>query len=58
MKPDADIPRETVWYNNMPGLYLFNGTFAGVFGRLGPKPIISQPNGDLTSATVWVDCDL
>lgn len=55
---DADIPRETVSYNNMPGLYAFNGTFAGVFARLGPKPIISQPMGDLTSAVLWVDCDL
>lgn len=55
---DASISRETVHYNNMPGLYSFNGTFAGVFARLGPKPIISQPMGDLTSPVIWVDCDL
>ena len=55
---DADIPRETAFYNNMPGLYSFNGRFGGVFARLGPKPIISQPMGDLTSAVIWVDCDL
>ncbi len=55
---DGAISRETVRYNNMPGLYSFNGTFAGVFARLGPKPIISQPMGDLTSPVIWVDCDL
>ena len=55
---DADIPREYVRFNNMPGLYTFNGKFGGVFSRLGPKPIISQPMGDLTSAVIWVDCDL
>lgn len=55
---DRDISRDTVFYNNMPGLYTFNGRFAGVFARLGPKPIISQPMGDLTSPVIWVDCDL
>ena len=55
---DVDIPRATVCYNNMPGLYSFNGQFGGVFARLGPAAIISQPMGDLTSAVVWVDCDL
>ena len=55
---DEDIPRQTVFYNNMPGLYSFNGKFGGVFARLGPEPIISQPMGDLTSAVIWVDCDL
>lgn len=55
---DNAISRDTVFYNNMPGLYSFNGTFGGVFARLGPKPIISQPMGDLTSPVVWVDCDL
>ena len=55
---DADISRATVRYNNMPGLYSFNGKFGGVFARLGPKPIISQPMGDLTSAVIWVDCEL
>ncbi len=55
---DNAISRKTVFYNNMPGLYTFNGRFAGVFARLGPKPIISQPMGDLTSPVIWVDCDL
>ena len=55
---DADISRKTVRYKNMPGLYSFNGKFGGVFARLGPKPIISQPMGDLTSAVIWVDCSL
>ena len=55
---DADIPRACVSYNNMPGLYSFNSKFGGVFARLGPKPIISQPMGDLTSAVIWVDCEM
>ncbi len=55
---DEQITHDVEAYNNMNGLYLFNGKFSGVFSRLGPKPIISEPMGDLTSATVWVDCNL
>ena len=55
---DADISRAYVSYNNMPGLYSFNGKFGGVFARLGPKPIIGQPMGDLTSAVIRVDCEM
>lgn len=54
---DEEVPRASEWYNNLNGLYVFNGTFAGVFSRLGPQPIISEPLGDLTSATMWVDCE-
>lgn len=66
IKPDADLlgrptpsgPCETVPMNNMSGLYLFNGRFAGVFCRMGEKPIISEGAGSRFScATVWVDCD-
>jgi len=57
-REDAEVPQEIEAYNNLNGLYLFNGTFAGVFSRLGPEPIISEPMGDLTSATIWVDCDV
>lgn len=56
-REDDDVPLSIEPYNNLNGLYLFNGRFAGVFSRLGPKPIISEPMGDLTSATMWVDCD-
>ncbi len=55
---EKDIPRDYAYYNNMPGLYAFNGKFGGVFARLGPNAIISQPEGDLTSAVMWVDCNL
>ncbi len=59
LERDAEqVPRDTALYKNLSGLYCFNGTFAGVFSRLGPLPIIANPMGDLTSATVWVDCDL
>ena len=57
-RDDKDIPRAYALYHNMPGLYTFNGKFAGVFARLGPNTIISQPQGDLTSSVLWVDCDL
>ena len=41
-------------YNNLNGLYLFNGQFAGVFSRLGPHHIITKPMGAITCATIWV----
>lgn len=44
------------WYNNLNGLYLYNGTFMGVFSRLGPLPTISKDMKGITSATIWVDC--
>lgn len=55
---DADVPRAAEGYNNLNGLYLYNGRFAGVFSRLGPKPVISDVMDDCTCATMWVDCDL
>lgn len=41
-------------YNNLNGLYLFNGQFVGVFSRLGPHHIITKPMGAITCATIWV----
>ncbi len=41
-------------YNNLNGLYLFNGHFGGVFSRLGPRHIITKPMGAITCATIWV----
>ena len=41
-------------YNNLNGLYLFNGKFGGVFSRLGPLPTICKQMGGITSATIWV----
>lgn len=57
-REDDQVPRQTTFYNNLNGLYVYNGTFAGIFSRLGPQPVISEPLGDLTSATMWVDCNL
>lgn len=44
-------------YNNLSGLYLYNGTFQGVFSRLGPRPTISKDMAGITAATLWVDFD-
>ena len=44
-------------YNNLSGLYLYNGRFQGVFSRLGPRPTISKDMAGITAATIWVDCD-
>ena len=46
----------TELYNNLNGLYLYNGQFMGVFSRLGPRPTISKDQAGITSATIWVDC--
>ena len=43
-------------YNNLNGLYLYNGQFMGVFSRLGPLPTISKDMKGITAATIWVDC--
>ena len=55
---DDQVRREPELYNNINGLYLFNGHFAGVFSRLGPLPTISKDMQGMTAATIWVDCDL
>ena len=47
--------REAVPYNNLNGLYLYNGVFQGVFSRLGPLPTISKDMQGVTAATIWVD---
>lgn len=57
-KEDADIANEPVWYNNLNGLYLYDGHFQGVFSRLGPLPTISKDMQGMTAATLWVDCEL
>ena len=52
---DCEAPPETM--NNLSGLYLVGGCFAGVFSRLGPGPIILGKYGGLTAGTLWVDAD-
>ena len=56
--PDGEVPFEPQMYNNLNGLYLFDGTFQGVFSRLGPLPTISKDMKGITAATIWVDCKL
>lgn len=51
---DSDIDTQGTFYNNLNGLYLYNGTFQGVFSRLGPYPIISKQHKGMTAATLHV----
>ena len=51
---DDEISSQPVAYNNINGLYLYDGEFVGVFSRLGPLPTISKDMQGMTAATVWV----
>lgn len=44
-------------YNNLNGLYVYDGRFQGVFSRLGPNPTISKQNEGMTAATIWCDVE-
>lgn len=52
---EADLDAPVQLYNNLSGLYVIDGWFAGVFSRLGPEPIILGSHGGLTAASLWVD---
>ena len=52
---DSDVRNEPQEYNNLNGLYLYDGEFTGVFSRLGPLPTISKDMQGITAATIWVD---
>lgn len=52
---DEEVDRTGAMYNNLEGLYCYNGRFQGVFSRLGPLPTISKPMRGITAATIWVD---
>ncbi|MEG0070357.1 MAG: carboxylate--amine ligase [Raoultibacter sp.] len=49
------VTRTGQLYNNLSGLYLYNGKFTGVFSRLGPLPTISKDMQGITAATLWID---
>lgn len=51
---DSEIDTKGSWYNNLSGLYLYNGTFQGIFSRLGPLPTISKEHQGMTAATLHV----
>lgn len=51
---DEEVSTEGVAYNNLSGLYLYNGRFQGVFSRLGPLPTISKELKGMTAATIRV----
>ena len=52
---DVEVRTEPQLYNNLNGLYLYDGKFTGVFSRLGPLPTISKDMQGITAATIWVD---
>lgn len=52
---EGQFSAEARQLNNLSGLYLFDGVFAGVFSRLGPLPTISKDMRGITAATYWVD---
>ncbi len=52
---DSEVSSEPKEYNNLNGLYLYDGEFTGVFSRLGPLPTISKDMQGITAATIWVD---
>ena len=52
---EADATVKPSPYNNMEGLYIYNGRFTGVFSRLGPEPVICKKTHGITAATIWVD---
>ncbi len=54
-KADDEVDTTRRLYNNLNGLYLYNGKFVGVFSRLGPLPTISKDMQGITAATIWVD---
>ena len=54
---DDEVPWDPREYNNLNGLYLYDGKFQGVFSRLGPLPTISKDMQGMTAATIWVDVD-
>ena len=54
---DDEVPWDPKLYNNLNGLYLYDGVFQGVFSRLGPLPTISKDMQGITAATIWVDVD-
>ena len=54
---DAEISTEAKPYNNLSGLYLYNGKFSGVYSRMGPHPTISKQMEGITATSIWVDCN-
>lgn len=53
---EADYAAAPQPFNNLSGLYIYNGRFAGVFSRLGPNSIILGAKGGVTAPSMWVDC--
>lgn len=51
---DDEVDRTGALYNNLSGLYLYNGRFQGIFSRLGPLPTISKELRGMTAATIRV----
>lgn len=50
--PDDDGIEAVRWWNNLTGVYLYDGEMQGVFSRLGPNAVIG---GNATAASLFVD---
>ncbi len=56
--PDDQVSSTPKLYNNVNGLYLFDGVFQGVFSRMGPNPTVYKENEGMTAASMWVDTEV
>ena len=57
--PDGAVESEPVPYNNLNGLYLYNGHVPGRLQPAGAAPHdFEGPTHGMTAATIWVDCDV
>ena len=52
---DGDARRVEPWHT-MPGLYTYNGRFAGLYVREGREGIIALDHGGLVAPSFRVDC--
>ncbi len=55
---DDQVSCTPMLYNNINGLYLYDGMFRGVFSRMGPHSTIYKENDGMTAASFWVDTEV
>ena len=55
--PEDGNPCKVEAWESMPGLYVYNGNFQGMYCRDGQKGVIAIDHGGLCVSTFAVDCD-